>query len=162
MQGCTLESKMKKKEIKIRYKIGSSGFLSHSCFGSLHRLTCEPKFVSVTFTDLGGCFPSKTFSFSIPHGKLKETLLACFLRDVIHGKPEMTAGEWCFVFCFFVLFFFPMGHYCSEWNDCPRNGVIAGIPPRANLPFHRRSDLTGHCLKCHSACFSTNVRDKAI
>lgn len=82
------------------YKIGSSRFLSHLYFGSLQRRTCDckPKFVSGTFTDLG--FPSKTLSFSIPHGKLKETLLACFLGDVIHGKTKMTAGK---LFYFFFL-----------------------------------------------------------
>lgn len=60
-----------------------------------------------------------------------------------------------------------VGVYCPECNDCPKNGVIVGMPPCCDLYMSNLPPIEGQSwlvivLKWHSACFSQNVRDKAF
>lgn len=54
-----------------------------------------------------------------------------------------------FVFCFLLCFFlsFLGGIIVQDENECAGNSVIVGIPPPAICLFHRRSDLTVHCVE---------------
>lgn len=53
-------------------------------------------------------------------------------------------------FAFFALFFlisFLGGIIVQNENESAGNGVRVGIPPSAICLFHRRSDLTVHCVE---------------